>query len=469
MPKAGLIRPYESQLEMLHRLIDGALVAGGLVFATLVYGLQWNDKYTIAAIAAVPMFYLFARANHLYQSYRLGGVAQEVQPLLVCWGSVVAMLLMLGYTLKITHDYSRIALGIWFLATPVALFTLRWVFRRAVMLMRARGYNTRTVFIVGTGEQAVELANAILARPWTGLSLSAFVSDNNQAGTVQLQNGVTRIVMASLEQFFEMARNNEVDIAYIALPMHQQQAIDKILNQLGNTTASIFLVPDLHTAEIMQGHWVTVGPVPTVSVVETPILGYDSWIKRIEDIVVASIVLLIMAIPMAVIAVGVKLSSPGPVLYRQKRYGMNCRPITVYKFRSMTVTESDSEFVQATKLDARVTKFGAFLRRTSLDELPQFFNVLDGSMSVVGPRPHAVAHNEAFRGRVHSYTLRHKIKPGITGLAQINGYRGQTETDDSMRSRIHYDIEYIHNWSLWMDLGIILSTPAALLRGENAY
>ena len=210
--------------------------------------------------------------------------------------------------------------------------------------------------------------------------------------------------------------------------------------------------------------------MPVVSVRDTPYFGVRGLIKRLSDILIASLILLLASPVMALIAVGIKLTSPGPVLFKQRRYGLDGEEISVYKFRSMTVTEDGDRIVQAKKRDPRVTPFGKFLRRSSLDELPQFFNVLQGRMSVVGPRPHAVAHNEMYRKVVKGYMIRHKVKPGITGWAQVNGLRGETDTLDKMAARIEYDLEYIRNWSVMLDLWIILKTVKVVFGGDrNAF
>jgi putative colanic acid biosynthesis UDP-glucose lipid carrier transferase len=219
----------------------------------------------------------------------------------------------------------------------------------------------------------------------------------------------------------------------------------------------------------MQSRWIALDGIPTVSVYETPFYGVDGSLKRIEDVVLSSLILLLIAIPMVLIAIGVKLSSPGPVLFKQTRYGLDGRRIAVWKFRSMSVTEDGAHVPQAQKNDPRVTKFGAFLRATSLDELPQFINVLRGEMSIVGPRPHAVAHNEAYRKQINGYMLRHKVKPGITGWAQINGWRGETDTLEKMEGRIEHDLWYIRSWSVLLDLKIILQTVFRGFAGRNVY
>jgi putative colanic acid biosynthesis UDP-glucose lipid carrier transferase len=212
-----------------------------------------------------------------------------------------------------------------------------------------------------------------------------------------------------------------------------------------------------------------VGDMPVIAVCETPFYGINGLIKRASDICLATVILTLVSPLMLAIAIGIKVSSPGPMLFRQRRYGIDGREIVVYKFRTMTVLEDGGVVTQATSNDRRVTRLGAFLRRTSLDELPQFINVLQGRMSVVGPRPHAVAHNEIYRKIIRGYMIRHKVKPGITGLAQVNGMRGETDNVDKMAKRIEYDLAYLRNWSLWLDLKIVLSTIPVVLKMENAY
>ena len=464
----GLVRSYGSQLDALYRLIDGAIIVIMLLFAVSVYAKTWSDQYTIAAISGAILFYFSARINNLYQSYRIGTLLDEFKPLMLSWLGTLAGLLLLGYALKVTHDLSRVTLGIWALSTPVALLVWRRMIRNTLKAMRAKGYNTRSVVILGVDENAKSLAKNIINMPWTGLVLKGFISKDS-SGEVLVENGESQSIIGGLEDLYRMARKNEVDIVYIAIPMSEQPTIAAILKELGDSTVSIFMVPDFCTAEIMQGTWITIGDVPTVSVIDNPNQGMHSWVKHAEDILISYIALVILAIPMVIIALCVKLSSPGPVLYKQQRYGLSGKPISVWKFRSMSVIEDDSEFVQAKAGDSRVTRCGAFLRKTSLDELPQFFNVLGGSMSIVGPRPHAIAHNEEFRSKINGYMLRHKVKPGITGLAQVNGYRGETDTEEKMARRIRYDVDYINNWSVWLDMAIIFKTPMALISGENAY
>jgi putative colanic acid biosynthesis UDP-glucose lipid carrier transferase len=275
--------------------------------------------------------------------------------------------------------------------------------------------------------------------------------------------------LGSLSNLADYCRANRVDTIYIALPMASQPRILKLLEDLRDTTASIYFVPDIFVFDLIQARVDSIGGLPVVAVCETPFYGMNGIVKTASDFVLGALILAAIAPILAVIAVGVKLSSPGPVLFKQRRYGLDGRKIIVYKFRTMTVAEDGDVVRQATRNDSRITRFGAFLRRTSLDELPQFINVVQGRMSIVGPRPHAVAHNEMYRKLIRGYMIRHKVKPGITGLAQVNGLRGETETVEKMQKRVEYDLAYLRNWSLLLDLQIILKTLAVVMKGSNAY
>ncbi|MBI5138128.1 MAG: undecaprenyl-phosphate glucose phosphotransferase [Nitrospirae bacterium] len=251
--------------------------------------------------------------------------------------------------------------------------------------------------------------------------------------------------------------------------MRAEERIRELTNSLTDATASVYLVPDIFAFELMNARAQEIDGMPVISLCDTPFSGLDGYLKRIEDIVL-SLVIMALLLPLTLtIALGAKLTSRGPVLFKQRRYGLDGRQIKVYKFRTMTVCEDGGEITQATHGDARITRFGAFLRRTSLDELPQFYNVLQGRMSIVGPRPHAVAHNEQYRRLIKGYMWRHKVRPGITGLAQVAGYRGETETLDKMEKRVEYDLNYIRNWSLFLDLKIIALTVVRGFTHKNAY
>ena len=275
--------------------------------------------------------------------------------------------------------------------------------------------------------------------------------------------------MGNVEKGVELARSGEFDIVYIALPLAAQSRIDSILRILGDTTVDVHLVPDFFIYNLMNARLTNVGTMQTISVYESPMSGLSSVTKRLEDILVASLILVGIAIPMLIIALLIKMDSSGPVFFKQKRYGLSGKAINVWKFRSMTVADNGPVVKQATKGDARITKLGGILRKTSLDELPQFINVLQGQMSIVGPRPHAVAHNEQYRALVDFYMMRHKVKPGITGWAQINGWRGETDTLEKMEKRVEFDLQYIRDWSVLLDLKIIFLTLFKGFVNKNAY
>jgi putative colanic acid biosynthesis UDP-glucose lipid carrier transferase len=253
------------------------------------------------------------------------------------------------------------------------------------------------------------------------------------------------------------------------LPLRAERRVQAVLDRLADTTASVYIVPDFFVFELHHARWTNIGGLPAVSVCENPFYGVDGVIKRVIDLVVGSVLLACASIPMLLIAAAIKLTSPGPAIFKQKRYGLDGRPIEVWKFRSMRVCENGPVVTQATKHDPRVTPLGAILRKTSLDELPQLINVLQGTMSLVGPRPHANAHNELYRKQVQGYMLRHKVKPGITGLAQVSGWRGETDTLEKMQRRVECDHQYIRNWSPWLDLKILARTILVVVSRQNAY
>jgi putative colanic acid biosynthesis UDP-glucose lipid carrier transferase len=301
-----------------------------------------------------------------------------------------------------------------------------------------------------------------------GLELVGFYDDRptERTATAPERFGAK---LGGIDDLVQHARRGSVDLIYITFPMRAEERIRGVLARLGDTTASVYIVPDFFVFELLHARWTNIGGVPVVSVFENPLYGVDGLLKRIVDVVFGTAIFALAALPMAVILVLVKLSSPGPVLFKQRRYGLDGEEIRVWKFRTMTVCEDGDQVQQAQRDDQRVTPIGRCLRSTSLDELPQIFNVLGGSMSLVGPRPHATAHNEAYRSLIRGYMLRHKVKPGITGLAQVRGFRGETETLDKMEKRVECDHQYIRNWSLWLDLRILFETLFVVFSRKNAY
>jgi len=321
--------------------------------------------------------------------------------------------------------------------------------------------------IVGVNELAQRLEVALRSDPLLRTEVVGFFEDRSPE---ELEVGGTCAqILGTTAQLADFVTRSQIDQVYVTLPMSRDARITSLLNALHDSTASIYFVPDLFAFNLIQARFDILGGVPVVAVRETPFYGAAWLAKRISDVGIALAALLLLIPVLAVVAAAIRLDSRGPVLFKQKRYGLDGREILVYKFRSMTVTEDGKQtFVAAAKGDSRITRVGAFIRKTSIDELPQLFNVLEGSMSIVGPRPHAVAMNEHYRREIPSYMVRHKVKPGITGWAQVNGYRGGDDLE-SMRKRIELDLAYMRHWSLWLDFRILLKTVSVVWSDRNAY
>jgi putative colanic acid biosynthesis UDP-glucose lipid carrier transferase len=320
--------------------------------------------------------------------------------------------------------------------------------------------------VVGAGALGVKVSRAFRARGGIGLVFMGYFDDRAD-DRVDTEASVSRL--GNLRQVAGYVQEQGVHEVYITLPLGSQPRIVELLEQVQGTTASVFFVPDVFGISIIQGRLQDMNGVPVVGLCETPFTGTNQLVKRFSDVVLATLILVLISPLLLCIALAVKLSSRGPVIFKQRRNGLAGEEIIVYKFRSMQVLDDGAVVPQATKDDPRVTRIGAFLRKTSLDELPQFINVLQGRMSIVGPRPHAVAHNEIYRQLIKAYMVRHKVKPGITGWAQINGHRGETDTVEKMQARVEYDLEYLRNWSLGLDLQIIARTIKLVFFDRNAY
>lgn len=462
----GIVKNNTNKFAAAYRLVDIVVIQLMLYSAVSVYKQDYTTDYFILSLIGSIGFALVAESFALYRSWRAGFFKQIFFYTTVCWTG--ACLLVLGYLFfsKLGEVHSRVTLAVWFSLTLASLISWRFVFQIFLWNMRKRGFNTRSIAIFGMSEKGIRLANEVKSSPETGYRLNAFYDDR---APERLDDDYHYLLNGNVQKGIECAKHGMYDVIYIALPIKAQHRIRDMLFALGDTTANVHVVPDLFMYTLMHGEMSHVGHVQTISVYDNPMKGAVGAIKRLEDIILSLGILSIISIPMLAIAVVVKLTSKGPVIFKQDRYGLNGKKIRVWKFRSMSVTENAGEVTQATKNDARITKVGAFLRRTSLDELPQFINALKGDMSVIGPRPHAVAHNEEYRKLVDFYMLRHKVKPGITGWAQVNGWRGETDTVEKMKMRIEYDLDYIRNWSLWLDFKIVIFTVFRSFNDKNAY
>ncbi len=461
------VRPSRSLIDAWLRLGDAACIALSLAIATPLLPID-QVRLLAAGAVAIVTYFVVGEVTNLYRSWRGVSAEREAACVAATWAIAVVLLLSFAFLTRYTDLAGRKGFCLWFAAAPVLLVAHRLAVRRVQSLLRARGWNVRNYAIVGVNDLAIQLARNIEQSPSLGLRLVGFFDDRSADRTVKLPPDVGERI-GTIQDLVQQAREGKVDRIYLTFPLRAEERIRRVLQELGDTTASVYLAPDFFAFQLLHSRWTSIGGLPVVSIYETPFYGADGLLKRAFDLTLASMMLAVAAFPMAVVAILIKATSRGPVFFRQRRYGMDGREFRVWKFRTMTVCEDGPQVTQAKKNDQRVTRIGAILRKTSLDELPQLFNVLAGDMSLVGPRPHATAHNEQYRKLIAGYMLRHKVKPGLTGLAQVRGWRGETDTLDKMQKRIECDHEYIREWSLWLDIKILLQTPRVVLGGKNAY
>lgn len=464
----GIFEQHRWLISRLQWLLDGLVVAVLLFLLCWFYGEPIALKFRLLGLVAFFLTVTVFQANNLHQPWRGADLMRLVRKVFLAWILVVAILAVTGYVTKTSADFSRKVLLTWMVLVPFALVAIRLEVYWGLRWLRQQGRNTRTVVIAGAGDLGRRLAKNVVETPWLGMRLLGFF-DDRVAGEVAVEPARRFPVLGNLDDMIGYVRRHQVRMVYLALPLRAEERLRGVVEALQDTTASVYLVPDIFTFSLLTASLTDLRGIPLVSLWETPFFGINGWVKRAEDLILASLILLVVSPVMLLVAIGIKLTSPGPIIFKQRRYGLDGHEIIVYKFRTMQVCEDGAEIPQATCNDSRVTAFGRFLRRTSLDELPQFINVLQGAMSIVGPRPHAVAHNEYYRRLIPGYMLRHKVRPGLTGWAQVNGWRGETETLDKMEKRVEYDLDYLRRWSLLFDLKIILLTIFRGFRDSHAY
>jgi len=466
----GFLTHYQWLVALIQWFLDGLVVVLALAALALLYGVPFQKQYHVLASVAFLLTLLVFRASQLYRPWRGVDFIRLGRRVAVAWVIVVGLLLALGFATKTTTVFSRGVLLPWIILTPLALLAVRLLVYTVLGLMRSRGWNFRTAVIAGAGAVGRHLACSLIDLPWLGIHFLGFFDDHKTGRKIVLNKNRQEFpLLGNLDDMVSFVQEHQVNIVYLALPMQAQARLREIIEKLQDTTASVYFAPDVFVYSLFQSSLTDLRGIPLISLWETPFFGVNALTKRILDVVLASLLLVCTAPLLIALALGVKLTSPGPVFFRQRRYGLGGEEIKVLKFRTMTVCEDGATITQACRNDPRLTAFGKFLRRTSFDELPQFFNVLQGSMSIVGPRPHAVAHNEFYRQRLPRYMLRHKVRPGITGLAQVNGLRGETETLEKMEQRLAYDLEYLRRWSIWLDLRLICQTIFKTVSDKNAY
>ena len=452
------LKPHLSLISLIETLLDPIAFAGSLIAVAGSFGVGSEPAYLVLAFTvfmlAQPMpMHIDSGLKALYRGSWLKAAV------------VFSVLTLIGLLTGFGNAYAPEVLLVWFVAGPASAALVRHAVHALTPLVMARsGYHQRAV-IVGASLAGLAVADRLKNSRRAGKRLLGFFDDRDPGrhARADIQH------LGPIRELADYVRQNEVDVIYIALPMSSQPRIVQLLDEMRDTTVSIYFVPDLFMTDLIQARLDDLGGLPVVAVCESPFTGVNGLFKQVFDFIVAALIVAMIAPLLVVIAVAVKVTSRGPVLFRQHRYGLDGERILVYKFRSMSVCENGDTVTQASANDVRVTPLGAFLRRTSLDELPQFINVLQGRMSVVGPRPHAVAHNETYRKLIKGYMVRHKVRPGITGWAQVNGCRGETETLDKMKRRIDYDLEYLRKWSFLMDVRIILRTIGLMRKDPNAY
>jgi putative colanic acid biosynthesis UDP-glucose lipid carrier transferase len=470
-PVTAFPRPVQGDglLMSVVKLTDSALIALSLAVPVLLRSQTWPPRYTIALLLALLTFHALAGPLGLYRPWRGESITRQFFRVLLVWLGTVFVLLLAAYAFKASAGFSRLAMTAWLVTTPLALSTWRMAARWLLSRLARHDALRRDALIWGGGEVAEGLADAIRTTPGLGLRLVGHSTLGAAQAPPPGASGAGPSPVADADAIERGARRGDFSILYIVLGGVPKRTAADMVERLSDTTVSVYLVPDYFSTHLFQGRWSSLEGIPLISVLDTPFWGLDGWLKRGQDLLLGSLLLALASVPMACIALALRLTSPGPILFRQRRYGIDGREITVLKFRSMRVAEDGDRVTQARRHDPRVTPIGSFLRRHSLDELPQLINVLRGEMSIVGPRPHAVAHNELYRRRVKGYMLRHKVKPGITGWAQVNGWRGETDDLHKMEQRVEHDLWYIRNWSFWLDMKIILLTLARGLTGPNAY
>ncbi len=469
LTRSEIIQPRRL-CEFVQPFLDACAILTSLGIVRWLSHGEIDDAALALGLVAVVVFQLVSHLTGLQHRGQSGSPNEEIATIATTWMLAVLVLALVAFATRSGAYFSRSNMLSWILMVPAMIGLGRMCLRIVQRGLLRRGIGTRRVAIAGLNPLGRQTAKNIAEEPSLGLEVAGFFDDRQvdrelAAGSDEPPVAVT----GNLCDLVARARSGQLDTILITLPMRAEARIRYLLDQLSDTTASVYIVPDFFVFELMHARWISMGGLPAVSVFENPLFGVDGIAKRIADLALAVAALVVLGIPMLAIAMLVKLTSPGSVFFRQRRYGLDGREIRVWKFRSMRVCDDGAVVKQASKGDARITALGAILRRTSLDELPQLFNVLDGSMSLVGPRPHATAHNEQYRSLIRGYMLRHKVKPGITGLAQVNGCRGETETVEKMERRVQWDHQYIRSWSLWLDIKILFKTLAVAWRQPEAY
>lgn len=448
----------------LHRFLDAIAPVAALYLLMTLFGKPWSDKYQVLAILGGLLLVIFSQGTGVYSQWRGRTLFAGLKLVLQAWAWTWLALLAIAFAFKDSSHFSRLVIVSWAFIVPVILYIYRLTFRSIMGYFRAKGWNNTRVAIIGAGDLGQRLAQTLTDAKVLGYNPVAFYDYDE---TKQNKKFAGVLVKGTVEEFIHKEHYaNDFDEVYITLPLRAEQKIKEILNSLADSTVTVKFIPDCFAFDLLHSRITDIGGIPVISVYDSPLNNLtNKFIKRIEDIFLSILILILISPILLIVAIGVKLSSPGPILYRQTRVGWNGTPFTIYKFRSMPVDTDKKELKWGAAKEKTNSKLGAFLRKTSLDELPQFFNTLKGDMSIVGPRPERDIFVEKFRKEIPRYMQKHMIKAGITGWAQVNGWRGDT----SIEKRVQYDLYYIDNWSIWLDIKIILLTIVKGFINKNAY
>lgn len=446
-----------TSIRYAHQAFDVIIGVGLLVG---LYSLFWPDAFDnkslqigFLIIAASAYSILGFKTAGVYGDWSRSETITECNRIIFGVLIAFACMLITGYILKVSQLYSRRVILMWIILWPAILCSERILLKKILLPFIVDSESFRKVAIVGCNKVGADIAKWIDDNPWSGLKVVGYFDSDS----LDIHGPVT--FLGQINSAGEYVRANDIDVVFVTLPMREEDKIQSLLVDMEDSAAQVYYFPDMSIfAHLLGGDVASVAGQTAIIMRSSPFEGLSGVVKRLEDVILSALILLLVSPVMIIVAAGIKITSKGPVFFRQWRYGLRGEPFMIYKFRTMKVMEDGYEFKPATKDDPRITKFGSFLRRNSLDELPQFINVLQGRMSIVGPRPHAVKMNEEYRKRVSGYMLRHISKPGITGLAQINGYKGEIHTEEDMENRIEFDINYLRNWSLLLDLEIIFKT-----------
>lgn len=457
---------FMGQLALIQLMVPTLIAIGMLFGLCLIYGVKFDREFRTLSVLLVILVPLVLRKPRVESLAILPQTWVITTSVTLRWLLLLAILVAIGYVTKTSSEFSRRVILTWSVVTPIPIIVISVVVNEGVRRIMNSPKNARAAVIAGFNDVSLALVERIRANPEFGISARGYFDDRS-ADRLGMPEGTH--LLGGLSDLAAYVNENQVDVIFIALPMRQVQRVMDLLEDLRDTTVSIYFVPDIFVMDLIQSRTTELDGVPVVAMCETPFQGSRGLVKRAMDVTISLTAIVVLMPFLLVVALLVKLSSPGPVIFKQRRYGLDGQIIDVYKFRTMTVTEDGPVVRQAQRDDDRVTPIGRYLRRYSIDELPQLLNVAQGNMSLVGPRPHAVSHNEQYRRLIKGYMVRHKVTPGITGLAQVNGCRGETSQLEDMQRRIDFDLEYLRHWSPTLDLRIIFQTMVQVLFDRKAF